>query len=549
MPRDAYEVLGVPRDADEAQVKKAFRKLARELHPDVNAHDPQAEEKFKEAAEAYEILSDAERRADLRPLRPRGPAQRRPGAELRRLRLDLRPLRGVLRRRFGGGSAAAAPGRRRRGRASTSPSPTPPAAPRSTSATRRSTAASAATATAPSPARRSSTCERCGGNGVLQRRQPHAVRPGHADRGLRRLRRATASAPREPCERCDGRGREVAERTLRVDVPAGIADGQRIRLSGHGHAGERRRAAGRPLRARQRRRGRALRPRRRRPRHRGRRPGAARRARRHARRRDARRPAGGRRLDAGTQPGETITLRGQGMPILRRPGRRGDLRVVVNVVIPRKLSREQREIARAARRDAPRGQPPPGRGPRVASSSALLASVIRLGVRVARGRRRDRARRAARARAGGRRGARARRRTRRVRGLRRRRASCPRCHALRAAAGDGARRGRHGAGRRRLGRSLAGVPRAGEIAGAAARPPAVGAAAGRPGDHRPRHRSRPGVRHRRASDDAALPRAAARPRAGGPVHRPRLRLGRPGDRGGPARAGRRSRASTTTRCR
>src|SRR5215211_7237340 len=62
MPRDAYEVLGVPRNADEAQVKKAFRKLARELHPDVNAHDPDAEEKFKEAAEAYEILSDSERR-------------------------------------------------------------------------------------------------------------------------------------------------------------------------------------------------------------------------------------------------------------------------------------------------------------------------------------------------------------------------------------------------------------------------------------------------------------------------------------------------------
>ena len=61
--RDPYEVLGVARDADETQVKKAFRKLARELHPDVNAHDPDAEEKFKEAAEAYEILSDPERRA------------------------------------------------------------------------------------------------------------------------------------------------------------------------------------------------------------------------------------------------------------------------------------------------------------------------------------------------------------------------------------------------------------------------------------------------------------------------------------------------------
>src|SRR5665213_3133202 len=62
-PRDPYEVLGVERDASEQQIKKAFRALAMELHPDVNAHDPQAEEKFKEAAEANEILSDPERRA------------------------------------------------------------------------------------------------------------------------------------------------------------------------------------------------------------------------------------------------------------------------------------------------------------------------------------------------------------------------------------------------------------------------------------------------------------------------------------------------------
>src|SRR4051812_301531 len=62
MPRDPYEVLGVARDADETTIKKAFRKLARELHPDVNAHDPDAEEKFKEAAEAYEVLSDPDRR-------------------------------------------------------------------------------------------------------------------------------------------------------------------------------------------------------------------------------------------------------------------------------------------------------------------------------------------------------------------------------------------------------------------------------------------------------------------------------------------------------
>src|SRR5438874_13375322 len=63
MPRDYYEVLGVGRSASEADIKKAFRRLARELHPDVNRHDPQAEERFKEAAAAYEALSDRERRA------------------------------------------------------------------------------------------------------------------------------------------------------------------------------------------------------------------------------------------------------------------------------------------------------------------------------------------------------------------------------------------------------------------------------------------------------------------------------------------------------
>src|SRR6478752_8807973 len=60
--RDYYQVLGVNRNASEGEIKKAFRGLARELHPDVNAHDPEAEEKFKAAAEAYEVLSDAERR-------------------------------------------------------------------------------------------------------------------------------------------------------------------------------------------------------------------------------------------------------------------------------------------------------------------------------------------------------------------------------------------------------------------------------------------------------------------------------------------------------
>src|SRR4051812_50027190 len=76
MPRDPYEVLGVSRDAEDGQIKKSFRRLARELHPDVNSAET-AEEDFKEAAEAYEILSDPERRAaydryGLEGLRPGG---------------------------------------------------------------------------------------------------------------------------------------------------------------------------------------------------------------------------------------------------------------------------------------------------------------------------------------------------------------------------------------------------------------------------------------------------------------------------------------------
>ena len=97
MPRDFYEVLGVGREADRGEVKTAFRRLARELHPDVNDHDPEAEEKFKEAAEAYEVLSDPERRRSYdahghEGLRGNGFAPRR------RLRLDRRHLPGLLQR-------------------------------------------------------------------------------------------------------------------------------------------------------------------------------------------------------------------------------------------------------------------------------------------------------------------------------------------------------------------------------------------------------------------------------------------------------------------
>jgi molecular chaperone DnaJ len=184
-------------------------------------------------------------------------------------------------------------------------------------------------------------CERCGGSGQLQSVSQTAfgqlVRSSVCDRCG-----GEGDIPDEPCSECGGRGRTVSRETLSVDIPAGIADGQRVRLSGRGHAGERGGPAGdlyvlvqvqeddrfvrdgndlvsvidvpAPLAAL----GTTL----------------------SVPTLDGEEEV---RIEAGTQPGEVITLAGQGMPSLRR-GRRGDQRVLVNVVIPRRLSREQRQL-------------------------------------------------------------------------------------------------------------------------------------------------------------------------------------------------------------
>lgn len=351
MRRDPYEVLGVGRGADEAEVKKAFRRLARELHPDVNAHDPKAEEKFKEAASAYEILSDPERRATYDRYGHDG--LRTGGQEP-----DFGAFGSVsdlFDAFFGAGAGGG-------GGIFGSAFARGPAQGGDVQATVEIGLAEAATGVSTEvdvevvdrcercsgngaePGTPIRTCERCGGAGALRAmtRTPfgQVVRQVECD-----VCQGEGKVPEQPCERCRGRGSEVARRTLTVDVPAGIADGQRIRISGRGHAGE----AGAPA-------------------------GdlyvlvAVRDDERFVRDGDdlvtvldvpAPLAALGTELpaptldgdveveiEAGTQPGETITLRGRGMPVLRRAGRRGDLRIIVNVVVPRRLSREQRDLTR-----------------------------------------------------------------------------------------------------------------------------------------------------------------------------------------------------------
>ena len=342
-PRDPYEVLGVSRGADETQIKKAFRKLARELHPDVNAHDPGAEEKFKEAAEAYEILSDAERRATYDRYGHEGLRSGGMGPNFE----GFGSISDLFDAFFGGGGFGAA-------------SRTGPAQGADIAVSADVELAQAASGASvelnfeaidacdrcrgngAEPGTPITTCERCGGAGMLQAvsRSPfgQVVRQVPCD-----VCGGDGRVPETPCERCEGRGRVVRRRTVAVDVPAGIADGQRIRLSGHGHAGERGGPAGDLyVRVRVRPDERFVRdgddlvtvfdvsP-----------PQAALGA-------ELQVPAldDDQRVElpAGTQPGEILRVRGQGMPVLRRPGRRGDLRVVVNVVTPRRLSRDQRDL-------------------------------------------------------------------------------------------------------------------------------------------------------------------------------------------------------------
>src|SRR3954454_9671927 len=348
MPRDYYDVLGVPRDADDAAIKKSFRRLARELHPDVNAHDPDAEDKFKEAAEAYEVLSDAQRRQTY-------DAYGHDGLKSGGFSPNFEGFGSIsdLFSAFfgqGGGFDAAFGGTRMRGGAVQGGDVALAVAISLLEAARGTSVDVSYDATAlcetchgngAEPGTRIVTCDKCRGQGQIQQVQRtrfgQMVRTALCDKcgGDGRI-------AEQPCHTCNGRGMTADQRRVKVDVPAGIDDGQRLRITGRGHAGER----GGP-------------------------PGdlfvvvRVREDERFIRDREdlvtvvdvpAPLAALGTTIQvptldgdvplevpAGTQPGETIVMSGRGLPPLGR-GRTGDLRVVVNVLIPRRLSRKQSDL-------------------------------------------------------------------------------------------------------------------------------------------------------------------------------------------------------------
>jgi molecular chaperone DnaJ len=343
--RDYYDVLGVSRDAGDGEIKKAFRRLARELHPDVNSHDPAAEEKFKEAAEAYEVLSDSERRATYDRyghdgLRSGGYSPNFDGfgsvADI--FEAFFGSAFGDV---FGGGRPGGAV---QGGDVSTTIELSLADAAAGTTAEVQFDAVALCEhcrGNGAEPGTPIETCPRCGGAGQLRAvtRTPfgQVMRTTVCDQCEGDGRIAT-----QPCRVCRGRGRTVESEQVSVEVPAGIADGQRIRVAGRGHAGDRGGPAGdlyvlvsvaaderfvrdgdnlltavdvsAPLAAL----GTTI---------------------------EVPTLDGPTELEIppGTQPHETLVLRGRGMPALRSR-RHGDLRVVVNVVVPRRLTAEQREL-------------------------------------------------------------------------------------------------------------------------------------------------------------------------------------------------------------
>jgi molecular chaperone DnaJ len=344
--RDYYDVLGVARTASDQDIKSAYRKLALKYHPDRNPGDRTAEERFKEAAEAYSVLAEPDKRARYDRFGHAGVAGAAggPGSVDPTIFADFQDIFGGLGDIFGFGDVFGG-GRRRGG-------PQRGADLRYDMEIPFEQAAKGAETTIQIP--RQETCETCHGSGAAEGTSPTAC---PQCRGTGQLRyqqgfftvartcgqcRGTGKVIAKPCATCRGQGTREQQRKITVKIPAGIATGQRLRLSGEGEGGTQGGPSGDlyvvihvaeheffqrdgndlhcevPLSF----------------------PTLA---------------LGGEitvpgidgdevvKVPEGTQPGTTVRVRGKGMPDVGGRGR-GDMLVTVQAVTPKKLTKEQRHL-------------------------------------------------------------------------------------------------------------------------------------------------------------------------------------------------------------
>ena len=233
--RDLYQVLGVDRDATDDDIRRAYRRLARELHPDVNG-DPGAEERFKEVAGAYEILSDPDKRARYDAFGSTGGPAGAPFTDIQDI-FDL----------FFGQGGFGVSTRRRSGRSRTQHGEDLGVRlrlsfPEAVFGTRKEI-----------EIERLVECDRCMGNGAEPGTAPIACRTCSGTGQVQAVRRSvfgtvmtaatcstcggTGQEVLDPCEACHGQGRRSEATTVTVDIPAGVSDGMELRVTGNGHAG------------------------------------------------------------------------------------------------------------------------------------------------------------------------------------------------------------------------------------------------------------------------------------------------------------------------
>ena len=239
--RDYYEVLGVARNAADQEIKSAYRKLALKYHPDRNPGDKQAEEHFKEAAEAYSVLADAQKRAAYDRFGHAGVgAAAGAGGFDPTIFADFNDIFGNLGDIFGFGDLFGGGGRRRGGPQRGSDLrydleiSFEEAARGAETAIQipREEACDTCKGTGAAPGTSPETCPQCKGRGQLRFQQGFLTiaRPCHVCHGSGKL-------ITKPCQTCRGTGRTTNERRITVKIPAGIATGQRLRLSGEGEHG------------------------------------------------------------------------------------------------------------------------------------------------------------------------------------------------------------------------------------------------------------------------------------------------------------------------
>ena len=247
--KDYYKVLGVPSDAPAKDVTKAYRKLARQFHPDANPDDPGAEERFKEVSAAYDVLGDEAKRAEYDQVRTMGPmggfagpgGPGGPGGMGGSFTAD--DLGGLFGNLFGGG----APGGRRGGRGTAGVGPRRGddleaeltlgfhdaiAGLTTTIQLASEVGCPVCGGSGARPGSSPQTCATCGGRGVNEDNQGFfSFSSPCVSCGGR------GSLITDPCSQCSGSGAVHRTRDVKVRIPAGVAEGQRIRLKGRGGPG------------------------------------------------------------------------------------------------------------------------------------------------------------------------------------------------------------------------------------------------------------------------------------------------------------------------